>query len=69
MDTENQAPEPDEYEVRREEAKAALIACQEAKNLQSCSSCEKLLACEVRNAYVDAVFFSMNKGQAGGFEF
>jgi hypothetical protein len=31
--------------------------------------CEVLLSCELREAYVKAVYDSMNKGTGGGFEF
>lgn len=72
MDAENPVPQesgPDVYEQGRERAKATLVACQKERGLAGCGACEKLLDCEIRNAYVDAVYLSMNKGQAGGFDF
>ncbi len=51
------------------EATKELKDCQEDKNTNSCLKCEKLLGCDTRKAYVDAVYGSMSKGQAGGFEF
>lgn len=64
-----EAAQPDAFELKREAAKEALTACQQARGLTSCWPCEKLFDCQTRNAYVDAVYLSMNKGQAGGFEF
>ena len=43
--------------------------CQKDKNLSSCSICEHYLNCELRTDYVKAVYSSMSKGAAGGFEF
>lgn len=51
------------------EKKSALEACQKSQGLATCMTCEKLLACEVREAYVKAVYDSMSKGTGGGFEF
>jgi hypothetical protein len=46
-----------------------LQKCQEIKNLESCSSCENYIGCEIRKKYVATVYDSMSKGQTGGFEF
>jgi len=46
-----------------------LQKCQQQMGLKSCTPCEKLLDCELRNKYVKAVYESMNKGSGGGFEF
>ena len=43
--------------------------CQEEKALETCSTCEKYLSCELRKKYVAAVYDSMSKGETGGFEF
>jgi hypothetical protein len=43
--------------------------CQKERGLSSCLKCPEILGCETREAYVSAVYESMNKGQGGGFEF
>ncbi len=57
------------YKMKFQEASKDLKSCQEEKKTNSCFDCEKLLGCDTRKAYVDAVYGSMSKGQAGGFEF
>lgn len=59
----------DIYEQELQEKKALLQACQQSKNLVTCSDCEKIFECETRKIYVKAVYESMAKGQGGGFEF
>ena len=59
----------DIYEQDLQEKKALLQACQQDKNLVTCSDCEKMFECETRKTYVKAVYESMAKGQGGGFEF
>jgi len=59
----------DFYEQDLQEKKTLLQACQQDRNLVSCSDCEKMFECEIRKAYVKAVYESMAKGQGGGFEF
>ncbi len=59
----------DEWVLARNAKKKELIACQESRGLQSCSPCEAFLECPLRDAYVKAVYDSMNKGTGGGFEF
>lgn len=46
-----------------------LKRCQKEHSLHSCLGCEKILGCPIRNAYINAVYESMNKGRGGGFEF
>ncbi|MCJ7766020.1 MAG: hypothetical protein MUP09_08790 [Thiovulaceae bacterium] len=57
------------YEKRLDEEIIRLKACQVEKNSRSCSLCEFYIGCEIRQAYVQAVYDSMSKGETGGFEF
>ncbi len=59
----------DRFEQRLDEMIDKLKACQAEHGLKSCLPCEKFLACEIRTAYVGAVYDSMSKGETGGFEF
>ena len=59
----------DEWLIALEQKKKELQACQQEHQLTSCMRCEKLLVCQLRDAYVKAVYDSMNKGTGGGFEF
>jgi hypothetical protein len=59
----------DIYEQDLQEKKVILQACQNVKNVATCSDCEKMFECETRKTYVKAVYESMAKGQGGGFEF
>ena len=59
----------DEWQITLQQKKSELQACQQEKQLDSCTKCDLLLACELREAYVKAVYESMNKGSGGGFEF
>ncbi len=59
----------DKFEIHLDEMIQRVQNCQQEKGLQSCSSCEQFLACELRNDYVKAVYNSMSKGETGGFEF
>jgi rhamnogalacturonyl hydrolase YesR len=61
--------EKDRWQQALERQLEALQECQKREGVQSCLSCEKILGCEVRTRYVQAVYESMNKGQGGGFEF
>jgi hypothetical protein len=58
-----------EWQIALEQKKNALEACQKEKGVPSCLKCDQLLHCEVREAYVKAVYESMSKGETGGFEF
>ena len=58
-----------EFEQRVDEAILKLQACQNEKNLKSCSACTHYLECELRTTYVRTVYESMSKGEIGGFEF
>ena len=59
----------DEWQITLKQKKSELEACQAEHQLKSCLKCEKVLDCEVRDAYVSAVYDSMSKGTGGGFEF
>ena len=59
----------DEWELALKQKKKELEACQVKEQVKSCLACPKLLNCEIRDAYVHAVYSSMNKGAGGGFEF
>ncbi len=59
----------DRFERALEEKTAELKACQEKHGYRSCLPCPHLNDCVVRDAYVNAVYESMNKGSGGGFEF
>ncbi len=59
----------DSFEILLEEATKSLVDCQEKKSVQTCNDCEKLLDCDVRDEYVQAVYGNMSKGSSGGFEF
>ena len=59
----------DEWQIALKQKKSELETCQAEHHLKSCMSCEKLLDCEVRDAYIIAVYDSMSKGTGGGFEF
>jgi hypothetical protein len=59
----------DEWQLALKQKTAELKRCQQDQQTDSCLACEKLLACELRDAYVKAVYDSMNKGTGGGFEF
>ena len=59
----------DEWQIALGIKKRELEACQVKENVKSCLSCPELHNCEVRDAYVHAVYNSMSKGAGGGFEF
>jgi len=59
----------DKWEIALEEKTAELKACQQERGLKSCLGCEKVNDCALRDSYVKAVYESMSKGAAGGFEF
>lgn len=59
----------DEWKIALKNKKAELEACQKEHVVSSCMKCEKLLNCEIRDAYIKAVYDSMSKGKGGGFEF
>jgi hypothetical protein len=59
----------DSYEKDLEVKKELLQACQNSKNVVTCSDCEKMFECDTRKSYVKAVYESMAKGHGGGFEF
>jgi len=59
----------DEWQIILAQKQVLLEKCQKEQQLSSCLKCEKLLDCEVRDAYIKAVYDSMSKGKGGGFEF
>lgn len=59
----------DAWQIALKEKRSELETCQTEHQVKSCMSCEKLLECEVRESYVQAVYDSMSKGSGGGFEF
>ncbi len=59
----------DQYEQALEVEINILQMCQKERNLKSCMECDKLIGCEIRKKYVQAVYTSMNKDSGGGFEF
>ena len=59
----------DEWQIALTQKKNELESCQNEKNLSSCMKCEKLLECDLRDAYIKSVYDSMSKGAGGGFEF
>jgi hypothetical protein len=69
MPTEFDMATADAYEITLEEKTRELKACQEEHQHKSCLPCPDLNNCTLRDAYVNAVYESMNKGSGGGFEF
>ena len=70
--TDKETPVPkirDKWEQALDHELAKLQQCQEQHTLSSCLPCPDLLNCTLRDAYVKAVYESMNKGHGGGFEF
>jgi len=59
----------DEWDLALQAKKRELEACQQQQQVISCLSCPKIHECEIRDAYVHAVYNSMSKGAGGGFEF
>lgn len=59
----------DEWQIILVQKKVELESCQEKHQVTSCLKCDKLLNCEIRDAYIKAVYDSMSKGKGGGFEF
>jgi hypothetical protein len=59
----------DQWQIALKQRKSELETCQTEHQVKSCLKCEKVLDCEVRDAYVSAVYDSMSKGSGGGFEF
>ena len=59
----------DEWDLALQAKKRELESCQQLQQVSSCLSCSKIHECEIRDAYVHAVYNSMSKGAGGGFEF
>ena len=62
-------PINDVYEKAVQDNIDILQQCQRDKGFSTCTMCELLISCEVRNNYVKAVYNSMSKGQHGDFDF
>lgn len=60
---------PDIYEQKLQETTVELKTCQKSNKVKSCMQCKKIIGCDIRKRYVNAVYQSMNKGAGGGFEF
>jgi len=63
------AAKTDIYEQKLDEEMLRLQACQKEHQVKSCSHCEHYIGCEVRQAYVNAVYNSMSKGDTDGIVF
>lgn len=63
MDTQNK------YRKELESNISILKQCQRDNNVLSCLKCKKVIGCEIRIKYVESVYFSMNKGSGGFFNF
>ena len=61
--------ENEKFERLLDEAMKKMQECQLKYTLKSCSDCEHFIGCDIRKAYVQAVYDSMSKGETGGFEF
>jgi len=59
----------DEWQIALKQKRTEIEVCQKEHQVQSCLKCTKVLSCLLREAYVKAVYDSMNKGTGGGFEF
>jgi len=59
----------DKWQIELVKIKGELQTCQKTMSVESCSKCKKFTDCELRDAYVKAVYDSMSKGEGGGFEF
>jgi len=59
----------DQWEIALKNKRHELEDCQKQQHIKSCTNCEKILDCALRDSYVQAVYDSMSKNQGGGFEF
>ena len=59
----------DKYEQELETNLKLIKECKEKKEKKSCSKCDEFFGCDIREQYVQAVYYSMNKGESGGFDF
>jgi hypothetical protein len=57
------------YKERLKQQIELVKKCQNEHKINSCLKCEKIIGCEIRKTYINAVYQSMNKGDSGGFEF
>ncbi len=61
--------ERDVFEIKRDEEREKVEACQAEKQMRSCLVCPEVVGCVIRKKYVISVYESMSKGAGGGFEF
>ncbi len=61
--------EQSKWDITLEKKLLELQECQKSLTLKSCFDCKDILACKLRNEYVQSVYESMSKGSVGGFEF
>ncbi len=59
----------DEWQILLKQKRNEVESCQAEHQISSCLKCSDLLECELRDAYIKAVYDSMSKGKGGGFEF
>lgn len=57
------------YQERLKQQIEIIKKCQNEYKIDSCLKCKKIIGCEIRKTYINAVYQSMNKGASGGFEF
>jgi len=58
-----------EWEIALEDRTKELKECQTKYGFKSCLGCKDVNNCKLRDAYIKAVYESMNSGESGGFEF
>ncbi len=61
--------EKDKWQIALDKELQEIKQCQQSKGFDSCMKCEEILQCKIKEAYLLAVYESMNKGSGGGFEF
>jgi hypothetical protein len=64
-----QNSEKDQWDLALDKELEKITSCQKEQNVDTCTKCEKVLNCDIKDIYVKAVYESMNKGSGGGFEF
>ncbi|WP_104624663.1 hypothetical protein [Helicobacter felis] len=57
------------FEELLQQNRQKIQACQKRKGIGSCLKCSLVLECKDRQAFVQSVYASMNKGQQGSFDF
>ncbi|WP_120945014.1 MULTISPECIES: hypothetical protein [Helicobacter] len=61
--------EEDKFSQEWQTQRQKVLACQERKGVGSCLRCSIVLECALRQAFVQSVYLSMNKGKQGNFDF